>query len=221
MCFSVEADLVSGALIAPLGVLSLAQVRSWREVPLAALPLLFAVHQLVESLVWAGFEGDVSATTAHRAALAYVIFALPVLPVLVPLAVLLVVEAPRRRWVAPFAVLGLAVSWVMARQLVDPGLTVSQHPHAIGYYVGFDGDDWFWTSVYVVVVMGACLASGLPWVRAFGVVNLVGLVVVALAYADAFASLWCVYAAVSSVLVLVHMVRARAARDVALVAAPT
>ena len=40
---------------------------------------------------------------------------------------------------------------------------------------------------------------------AFGVVNLVGLTVVAWAYRDAFASLWCVYAAVSSVLVLVHL----------------
>lgn len=213
MCFSVEADLVSGAVIAPLGLLSLAQVRSPREVLLAALPLLFAVHQLVESLVWAGFDGDVSATTADRAALAYVIFALPVIPVLIPLAVLLVVDRSHRRLVAPFLVLGVAVAWVMARQLVDPGLTVSQHPHAIGYYVGFDGDDWFWTSMYVVAVMGACLASGLRWIRVFGVVNLVGLTVVAIAYVDAFASLWCVYAALSSVLLLVHLLRARAAAE--------
>lgn len=211
MCFSVEADLVTGAVLAPLGVLSLAQVRAPRELLLASLPLLLAAHQLVESLVWAGFDGDVSATTAHGAALAYVIFALPVLPSLLPLAVLLVVDATHRRRVAPFVALGLAVSVVMARVLVDPGLTVTQHPHAIGYYVGFDADDWFWTSMYVVAVTGSCLVSGQRLIQAFGVVNLVGLLVVGIAYVDAFASLWCVYAALSSVLILVHLLRLRAA----------
>jgi hypothetical protein len=45
------------------------------------------------------------------------------------------------------------------------------------------------------------------------VVNLVGLVVVALVYRDAFASLWCVYAALSSIFVVVHMVRRRRLPD--------
>lgn len=215
MCFSVEADLISGAVLAPLGILSLAQVRTPREVLLASLPLLLAMHQLVESLVWAGFDGDVSATIAHRAALAYAIFALPVMPTLVPLAVLLVVDGPHRRRVLPFLGLGIAVSFVMARVLVDPGLTVSQHPYAIGYYVGFDGDDWFWTSLYIVAVMGACLVSGQRLIQAFGVVNLVGLTAVGIAYADAFASLWCVYAAFSSVLILAHMLRLQGDRSVA------
>ena len=48
---------------------------------------------------------------------------------------------------------------------------------------------------------------------AFGVLNLVGLVVVAVLYYQAFASLWCIYAAVMSVLVLVHMVRRRQLPD--------
>ncbi|CAN5567676.1 hypothetical protein BH11ACT8_BH11ACT8_30450 [soil metagenome] len=207
MCFSMQADLVAGAVLAPLGVLSLAHVRRAREVPLAALPLLFAAHQLVESLVWAGFDGDVSATTAERAAWAYAIFALPVLPLLVPLAILLVVDRLHRRRVAPFVALGAAVSVVMARQLIDTGLTVSQHPHAIGYYVGFGVDDWLWTSLYVVACMGVCLVSGERLLQAFGIVNLVGLSVVAYAYAQAFASLWCVYAACSSVLLLAFMVQ--------------
>ena len=220
MCFSVEADLIAGAVLAPLGVLSLAQVRSPREVLLASLPLLFAAHQLVEALVWAGFDGDVSATVAHRAALAYAIFALAIMPTLVPLAVLLVVDGPHRRRIWPFLGVGIAVSVVMARVLVDPGLTVSQHPHAIGYYVGFDGDDWFWTSLYIVAVVGGCLASGERLIQAFGIANLVGLTVVGLAYVEAFASLWCVYAAFSSVLILAHMLRLQGERSVSVLAEP-
>lgn len=75
-----EADLVAGAVLVPIGVLSLRQVREAREIPLAAVPLLLGVHQLVEAVVWAGVDGLVSARVAHLAALVYVVIALPLLP---------------------------------------------------------------------------------------------------------------------------------------------
>lgn len=204
MCFSVEADLVAGAALLPIGVLSLGKVREAREVPFAALPLLFAAHQLVESLVWAGTDGSVDAGVAHTAAVAYVLFALPVLPTFVPAAVLLLESGRRRLAVVPFLALGLAVSAYMAWHIAANGVRVTAHPHAIVYHVGL-GEPELWTGLYVVAGMGACLVSRHRAVVAFGVVNLVGLSLVAWAYRDAFASLWCVYAAVSSLLVLVHL----------------
>jgi hypothetical protein len=47
------------------------------------------------------------------------------------------------------------------------------------------------------------------WLRAFGAVNLVGAVVVFAAHKAAFASLWCFWAALASVLVLAHLRRRR------------
>jgi len=67
--------------------------------------------------------------------------------------------------------------------------------------------------LYIVAVIGPALMSGYPSIVAFGVLNLVGLVVVAVFYYQAFASLWCIYAAVMSVLVLVHMVLRRRLPD--------
>ena len=43
--------------------------------------------------------------------------------------------------------------------------------------------------------------------------NLVGLSVVAVVYEEAFTSLWCVWAACTSLLVLLHMVRRRRLPD--------
>lgn len=110
MCFSPQADLVAGAVLLPLAALSLREVRSVREVPFASLPLLFAAHQLIEALVWAGVEGDVSKTVQQTAALVYVLFAFPVLPTLVPTAVLLLEPRGARLRVAPFVAIGVAVS---------------------------------------------------------------------------------------------------------------
>lgn len=207
MCFSAGADLVAGAVMVPLGVLSLAQVRAPREVAYAALPLLFGAHQLVESLVWRGAEGEVATSTAHVAAVAYVVFALPVLPVLVPTAVLLLDRA-RRRVIAPFLALGLLVCAVMSHAILSNGVRIEVHPHALVYRIGLH-DAEIWTGLYVLSVMGACLVSVYPGVKLFGLLNLVGLSIVALAYKEAFASLWCVYAALASLVVLVHMLQRR------------
>jgi len=200
-----EADLVAGAVLVPIGVLSLRQVREAREIPLAAVPLLLGVHQLVEAVVWAGADGLVSVRVAHLAALVYVVIALPLLPTLFPLAVWLIESPSRRRLVAPFLAIGVVVSSYMALRLWQNGLDVVTHDYGMEYRVGL-GFTEIWTGAYIVATMGACLVSGYRTVVAFGVLNLIGLTVVGLAYAQAFASLWCIYAAFVSVLILVHMV---------------
>jgi hypothetical protein len=212
MCFSEQADLVAGGLLVPVGLLTLREVRHAREIPFAALPLLFAAHQLVEALVWAHADGDASARVGRAAALVYTLFALPVLPTLVPLAVLLLEPRGARARVAPFVVLGLVVSAYLGHAVLDGPVTVTVHDHAISYGVGVGGDV-LWTGLYVVAVIGPSVLSGYPSIVAFGALNLIGLLVVAVLLTEVFASVWCVYAALVSVLVLVHMVRRRRLPD--------
>lgn len=204
MCFSIQADLVTGAALLPVGVLSLREVRHKREIPFAVLPLLFAFHQLIEALVWAGEKGRVSPCVEQAAAFSYVLFALPVLPTLVPLAVLMLEPRGSRLRVAPFVALGIVVSAYMLQGLIDGPLRIDVHRHALVYHVDLH-DAVLWSMLYVVAVVGPSVLSGYRSIIAFGLVNLAGLVTVALLYTESFASLWCVYAAVTSVLILIHM----------------
>lgn len=202
------ADVVAGSVLVPVAAVSLGHVRRAREVPLAALPAVFAVHQFIESLVWAHVDGYVSAGVAHAAALAYVAIALPLLPTLFPAAVLLAEPAGRRRRAVGFLVIGLVVTARLAYAMLAHPLHVTVHPHAIAYGIGLQ-DGVVWAVLYVVAVVGAALLSGFRTIIAFGIANLVGLTVVGVVYAQAFASLWCIYAAVTSALVATHMVRRR------------
>lgn len=208
MCFSLEADLAVGTALLPIAVLSLREVRHLRELPFASLPLLFAVHQLVEALVWAGTEGRVSAGVEQAAATAYLVFALPVLPVLMPLAVLLLEPQGSRARVAPFVGLGAVVGGYFGVAVLTGPIEVVAHPYALSYVAGID-QAVLWTGLYIIAVIGPSLLSGYASLIAFGWVNLVGLGVIAIVYAEAFASLWCVWAALSSVLIMVHMYRRR------------
>jgi hypothetical protein len=208
VCFSTTADIVAGSVLVPVAAVSLGHVRHAREIPLAALPAVFAVHQFIESLVWAHDDGYVSAAVGHAAALAYVAIALPLLPILFPSAVLLAEPPGRRRRAAVFLLIGAVVSARLGYAMSAHPLHVTVHPHAIGYGVGVHDGLW-WAVLYVVAVVGAALLSGYRTIIAFGIANLVGLTVVGVVYAEAFASLWCIWAAVTSALVAVHMVRRR------------
>ena len=212
MCFSVQADLVVGFALVPVAAAALREVRCRREIPFAALPALFALHQLIESLVWLGVDGRGSARTQSAAALAYLVVALPLLPTLLPLSVLLLEPRGARRRVVPFLVLGLVVTTYLAYALGASPVRVVRHPHALEYVTGVQNGT-VWALLYVLAVIGPALMSGYPSIVAFGVLNLVGLVTVALLLTEAFASLWCVYAAVVSTLVVVHMRRRRRLPD--------
>jgi hypothetical protein len=213
MCVSLQADIVAGVVLVPLAVVSLREVRHVREVPFAMLPLLFALHQLTEAVVWAGIEGyDVPTSLWQASVTAYVVYAMVVLPTLFPLSVLLLEPQGSRLRVAPFLVLGLALSVVLGVGVLSAPVTVVVHPHGLEYATGIWRGDLLALG-YVVAVIGPALLSGYRSVVAFGWVNLVGLTVVAVAYLDAFASLWCVYAALASALITLHMVRRRHLTD--------
>jgi hypothetical protein len=213
VCFSVQADVVAGAALLPVAAVSLREVRRARELPFASLPLLFAAHQLVEALVWAGYDDHaVPEPVAHDAVLVYLGYAMVVLPTIFPLSVLLLEPRSGRLPVAPFVLLGVVMSVVLGVEVFSAPVTVVVHPHALGYATGLRHGDLL-SPGYVAAVIEPAVLSGYRSVVAFGVVNLVGLVVVALVYRDAFASLWCVYAALSSIFVVVHMVRRRRLPD--------
>ncbi len=212
MCFSVQADVVAGVALIPVAVASLREVRCPREVPFAVLPALFAVHQLIEVVVWLGVDGRVGPAALSAAALAYLVFALPILPVLLPLSVLLLEPRGARLRVAPFLALGRARWPARSRGTPRRWRGVVKHPHALEYVTGVRSGN-LWAVLYVVAVIGPALLSGYRSIVAFGVLNLVGLVAVALLLAEAFDSIWCIYAALASVLVLVHMRRRRRLPD--------
>jgi hypothetical protein len=212
MCFSENADIVAGALLTPIGIASLREVRCWREVPFASLPMLFALHQFTEAFVWAASMGDVSHHVGRVAAIIYVAFALPVLPTLLPVSVLLLEPRKVRMRVVPFVVLGLIVSADLAIEMIRHPVTVTVHAHSLGYGVGLSYG-YAWAVGYVVAVVGPSILSGYRSIVAFGTFNLVGLIIVAILYLEAFASFWCILAGISSVLVLVHMIRRRKLPD--------
>ncbi|MFG3055949.1 DUF6629 family protein [Kitasatospora sp. NPDC048239] len=123
MCWSAQADLVAGGVVSGVGVLCL--VRAHRaghpeRLPLAALPLVLGLHQLIEAAVWFGLDGDLAPGPAAWARTAWAAIALPLLPLLVPAGV----------WCAAAAADGGTA--VNDRSPVDERSTVTARPALAG-----------------------------------------------------------------------------------------
>jgi hypothetical protein len=204
VCFSAEADIVTGVAVGVVGVDCLRHVRNRRELPLASLPLLFAAHQLIETFVWWGLDGHVAWSVAEAAIWGYLVIAF-ILPVVVPLCVLAVEPDPRRReLMALGAGIGLGVSVVLLAGLVEGPVGAHNAGHRLAYEIGGNPDRVL-TVLYVVATCGALLASTFRPIVLFGVANLVAVTALAVLTTGNIASLWCAWAAVSSVAIALHL----------------
>jgi hypothetical protein len=208
MCFSPLADLAGGAVVGAIGVDTARHVGRRADWPLASLPLIFAGHFLTETLVWWGHEGVVSHVVEARATWLYLLVALVLIPFIVPIAVTIAVPvASRRRAMTPFCVLGGVIAAVMLVAVVRGPVTSQVQGHHIAYGVNlrFGGQ---LTALYVVATCGVMLASPNRVFVAFGMVNLVVVALLGWLMVSAFISLWCAWAAITSIAIDLYIRRA-------------
>lgn len=212
MCFSFEADLIAGVAISAAGVDALRHAERPGEVPLAVLPLTFGIHHLVEAVIWLEADGRVGSSLGGAATWVYLAFALVVLPWYVPVAVRAAEpDGARRGAMAAAGALGALVAGVLGVELVrGPVEAVAADLH-IDYRIDLTWGAWV-AAAYVLAVTLPLLASSRRLLRWYGIVNLPVVALVAWLDAEGFVSLWCAWAALSSVIVLVELRGTRRAR---------
>ncbi|MGO9788341.1 MAG: DUF6629 family protein [Solirubrobacteraceae bacterium] len=210
MCFSPEADVTAGVVVAGVGVETLRRVRAPRELIVGALPLLFGIHQLVEGFVWLGLRGQVSSGLGDAAKEAYIVYAHAVLPVIVPFGLMLLEpDDGRSRWMWPLVCLGLVLGVYLLREVTAYPVGARADARCIDYTTHTPNDVLIGL-LYVVATCGPALISSRRHLRWFGLVSLIGVIATALVRADELTSLWCLYVALVSVLILEHFRRQRA-----------
>lgn len=209
MCFSPEADFTVGAVVAGVGVATLRRVHARRELIVGALPLLFGIHQLTEGFVWLGLRGQVSGSLGAAAKQAYIVYAQAVLPAIVPLGFTLLEPDPRRsHWMWPLVYLGVLLGVYLLWQVTAYPVGAQQEARCIDYTTHTPNDILIGV-LYVTVTCGPALMSSRPYLRWFGLVSLAGVIATALVRVDELTSLWCLYVAVVSLLILEHFRRQR------------
>jgi len=203
VCFSPEMDLAAAVVIGVVAVDTLRQTHRRAEIGLAVLPAVFAIHQLTEAFVWWGLQGQMSDAITIAATHVYLAVAW-LFPVFVPLAVFLV-QAPRRRHVLGVLVaVGVVTTALLARATLDGPVSASIQ----GQHLSYDIDLTYPVTVvalYVVATCGALLVSSHRSLRVYGLINLPVVGALAVLSQSGLVSLWCLWAALSSIAIDVHL----------------
>ena len=204
MCFSAEADVVAGLVVGVIGADALRHVRRPAERALAAIPVVLAVHLLIEAFVWWGLNGQLTGRVVPPASWVYLAIAFGVLPVLVPVAVGALEPASDRGRIKFFAVVGIGVSTVLMYAVVRGPVQASIRGRHIDYRIDL-GHGGTLVALYLLATCGSLLTSAHAHVRWFGVANLAAALSLAWLDKTSFISLWCFWAAATSIAIAVHL----------------
>ena len=203
MCFSATASFSAGALLLGIGVLTLKLASRPREWPIAAIPLLFAVQQLSEGVIWLTFSREapqLNSVMTH----VYSFFSHVLWPAYVPLAVWLIEPPGRRRQVlAVFAAAGFALAAYLLYILVVFGVV----SRPTGQHVEYDSPYFYAAltmTLYLLSTTTSPLVSTHRVVKAFGALALLAFGAAYYFYAQWFISVWCLFAALLSAVIYLH-----------------
>ena len=206
MCFSATASFTAATGLLLVGAVTARRARQRAELPFALIPALFGLQQLIEGIIWLTFPDKAPGLNAVLT-FVYSLFSHVLWPVYVPIAILLLEPiAWRRRLLVAIAAAGGAVGLYLLYFLVRLPI-VSQ---AEGRHIAYLSPHFYLTAVMVLYVLGTCvsmLVSSHGRVRLFGLAAFIAYVVTYVFYTIWVISVWCFFAAVLSVIVLLYFPR--------------
>lgn len=212
MCFSAQASFAGAAVIAAAGIASLALCKRPREIPFAALPFAFGVHQALEGVTWLELNDSPGAVLTGWGVHLWVLYAWALLPTWVPVAVWLIEpDGPRRRMMVPLMAIGMVLTAFMLTQAFQSGIEVRVVASNLDYVLPFS-PGWILAFPYVAATCLTPAISTQRWIRVFGIGNFIAMSAAAVIKAQAYSSLWCTFAAFLSLIILAHYLHERGER---------
>jgi hypothetical protein len=218
MCFSATASFTAAAITGVLGLVTLSRVTHRAELPLAAVPLIFALQQTLEGCLWLVLDDGFAPGLAGPLTLGFLLLAEVWWPIFVPIAVYLAEpDAGRRRlMLAPLA-LGVVAGMVLLWGI----LTHSHRAEVIDEHIVYVSEQpypFLLNAAYFIGTVLPPLLSSRRTIAVLGLIVLVGAAVAYIAYWQAFVSVWCFFAAAASGIILFHFERLRRERQSGVVA---
>lgn len=191
MCYSANASFAAAAVLTVMSGFLLTRVKNKRFVPLALIPLFFAMQQAAEGLLWLGIVPTFAKSF-------FLFFAFIVWPLWVPFSFWLVEEKKESRQILA-ACFGIGVVISTLLSLTIPQITVSTAFSSILYFY----PDHFYKPDILLVFYGCAtllpfFVSSLPRTCLFGFLFAASALLILWVDRTFFVSLWCFVSALIS-----------------------
>lgn len=199
MCFSAPASFTASALLAIMsGVLIFRVRQNPRLLPLALVPLFFALQQFSEGLQW------ISGVESSYATQFFLFFAFVFWPIWIPFACWFAENIPwRKQVIALFLGMGIVIALFLA--WIIPHSTATLYKNSIHYAKGLKLDTFkvfnaLGILFYGISILGSIFLSSIKKMWILGLLVAISGIVILWMDRFLFISLWCFIAALLSLL---------------------
>lgn len=211
MCFSATASFSVATGSGIIGVLSLAKAPSWRTVPIASIPLIFATQQAIEGNLWLVLVREDSPQAASYLAKSFVFIALVIWPTFAPFAARLVEQDWMGRKIMALLLLGgmFTSGYAIFDMTLHPYLACPLQS-SVSYSNGQEFSPLFGLAYGATTTLPFLLSSHTA-LRSFGAVVILGFVISAVLFSATQLSVWCFFAGASSIMLYLYIAKSSAA----------
>ncbi|MFP5470878.1 MAG: DUF6629 family protein [Bacteroidia bacterium] len=215
MCFSASASFGAGAVLSVIGVASLKQVKTPSEIPFASIPLIFAVQQITEGLLWLSFADSGNASLQMVTSYVFLFIAQVIWPFWVPFSVFKIEPNVNRKKILGILVgLGSVVSLYLLFCLFNYTIEANIDGYHIAYMQDYPAAlSKYGGMLYVIATIVPPLYCSLKRMSYLGLSILVSYVISTVFYQGYVVSVWCFFAAIISILVYAVMVAVKGAHE--------
>jgi len=207
MCFSATASFGASAILGVIGIAAVVKSRTNSQRLFATIPLIFSVQQLSEGLLWQSLEDPDMAAWQSLLTSIYLVFAMAVWPLWIPLTIrLLDKDAKRKKAMTWMAATGAFVSMAVCFVLYLYPVKVMPMHHHLHYEFDIPRTVKNLIGVFSVLYIMATIVtpfiSGIKKMKWLGIVFLASYLYAITFYNGFVISVWCFFAAILSLVVL-------------------
>jgi hypothetical protein len=203
MCFSAGASFAGGVVISAIGIATARKVRKPEQRLFAVIPLLFGLQQFAEGVLWMTLRSGGFTRLQSAATYIFLITALVIWPVMVPLSMWLMEEVKKRRkMLAGLMVMGGTLSLFYAFCLISYDITPQINNFHIEYIEEFPANlVQIAFLFYLTSTIAPLFVSSVKRMWLFGILITISCLVSGIFFAQYLTSVWCFFAALISALI--------------------
>jgi hypothetical protein len=200
MCFSAQASFIAAALLAGIAALTFRAVRKKEQVPFATMPLIFAIQQFAEGILWILLPNNSYPPAIEAAKYIFLSIAFIVWPTLIPFSLLALEKDMIRRYILAFlSVIGIAWSFASIYYLATYGATAQIETCHIYYQIiGILKEDYWQIALYCLTTIISFFISSTRALQILGGIIALSFIAAYLLYYTYFISVWCFFVAIIS-----------------------
>jgi len=206
MCFSAEASFSASAVLGIVGIITVKKVKEPSQLAFACIPFLFGFQQLTEGVLWLSLTHKELSVLQPFSTYLFLIIAQIIWPTWVPLSILLLEKNEKHKKKLHF-ILGIGVG--LSIYLTYCYLFYDVRAKISGHHIKYDLDFphtkhllWLAALFYFIPTVISAFVSSVKRMHFLGTTILISCVLTKLFTTMYFISIWCFFAAIISILVL-------------------